>query len=139
MSTLQESVIDVLSAQGLSVESERGGLKVRGAADGTTISMWVDENERVIKGEVILCYPVDDFSEELCIAMDQLNELRIGVTLSYQEQQRALVATSVWTSPTRSPAANQLHLMVALLHDAKTHDADALGSVLERCRRRPGP
>ena len=112
MSTLSEIVIDNLTKQGLSVAEDHGGLAVRGGPGGHSVSVWVDETQRVIRAEEVLCYPVDDFSESLCIAMDQLNEIRVGLTLSYQEQQRALVASTVWTSPSRNPSANQLHLMI---------------------------
>lgn len=131
MSTLQEDVARGLGAQGLRVEEDRGGLVVRDPGGQHVVSVWVDETERVVRAEEVLCYPVDDFSEELCVAMDQLNEARVGLTISYQEQQRALVAATVWTSPSRSPSSNQLHLLVALLHEARERDADALTRIAD--------
>jgi hypothetical protein len=129
VSTLLEEVAQGLSSQGLNVEEDHGGLVVR--AENHSVTVWVDETERVVRAEEVLCYPVDDFSEELCVAMDQLNEARLGLTVSYQEQQRALVASTVWTSPSRSPSLSQLHLLVGLLHQSKDRDGEPLSRIAD--------
>lgn len=128
---LRERVIEGLTGQGLHVEEDRGGLLVRDGEGDHTVSIWVDETDRVVRAEEVLCYPIDDFSEPLCLALDWLNQNRVGVTYNYQEAQRALVASTVWTSPSRDPSQNQLHLLVGLLQDARDRDADALARVAE--------
>lgn len=131
MKSLESAVISELERQGLFVEHDRGGLQLSGLPDGDPISIWVDETERVIRAESTICYPIDDFSPELCRAMDYVNRTRAGVGVSYREANRSLVASTAWTSPNRDPAPNQLHLLVGLLVQMKERDAPGLMRVAE--------
>lgn len=131
MSALKTVVADGLTDQGLSVDEEHGNLVARGGQSDHFVSFWIDETDRVIRAEEVLCYPVDDFSPELSRALDVLNFRRYGVTFSYQEAKRALVATTNWTSPSRNPTPNQLHLLVALLHEAYDRDGEMLQRIAE--------
>lgn len=131
MSTLEADVSSGLTAQGLEVEQERGGLVVRAEAGGSPTSVWINEAERIVRAERVIAYPVDDYSEPLGQALDWLNANRAGVSYSFQEAQRAVVGRASWSSPNRSPAPSQLHLLIALLDRAKGRDGAALARVAE--------
>jgi Putative bacterial sensory transduction regulator len=128
--TLKEAVATGLEAQGLQVEDDRGGLLVTDASGGS-YSLRVDETERVVCAETTLCYPVDDFSPELSMAIDYLNRQRAGVSYYFRESRRAVMVSSAWTSPGRDPADNQLHLLIAMLDNACRRDAPNLERVSE--------
>ncbi len=131
MSSLRAIVSKGFEAQGLSVEGDRAGITVSDGLDGQRMVVRVDENERVVRVERTICYPVDDFSPELSRAMDWLNQRRPGVCFAYHEAQRALVVSTAWTSPTRDPAPNQLHLLVAMAMEAAGRDGPQLERVAE--------
>lgn len=131
MSSLRAIVSKGFEAQGLSVEGDRSGMTVSDGLDGERMAVRIDENERVVRVERMICYPVDDFSPELSRAMDWLNQRRAGVCFAYHEAQRALVVSTSWTSPTRDPAPNQLHLLVALAVEAAGRDGPQLERVAE--------
>lgn len=131
MSTLLKEVSQGLTNQGLEVERDRGGLVVRGETGGSPTSIWVNEADRIVRAERVVAYPVDDFSDSLGRALDWLNGNRAGVSYSFQEAQRAIVARTCWSSPNRSPSASQLHLLVALLDRAKSRDGNSVARVAE--------
>lgn len=131
MSSLRAAVTKGLEAHGLSVEGDRAGITVSDGIDGQRMSVRIDENERVVRVERTICYPVDDFSPELSRAMDWLNQRRAGVCFAYHEAQRALVVSTSWTSPTRDPSPNQLHLLVGLVLEAAGRDGPQLERVAE--------
>lgn len=131
MSSLRAIVGKGFEAAGLSVESDRAGITVSDGIDGQRMLVRIDENERIVRVERMICYPVDDFSPELSRAMDWLNQRRAGVCFTYNEAQRALVVSTSWTSPTRDPAPNQLHLLVALAIEAAGRDGPQLERVAE--------
>jgi len=131
VSTLLKDVSQGLTNQGLEVEQERGGLVVRAEPGGSPTSVWVNEADRIVRAERVIAYPVDDFSDPLGRALDWLNGNRAGVSYSFQEAQRAIVARTCWASPNRSPSPSQLHLLVALLDRAKGRDGNSLTRVAE--------
>lgn len=131
MSTLLKEVSQGLANQGLEVEQDRGGLVVRGEPGGSPTSVWVNEADRIVRAERVIAYPVDDFGDPLGRALDWLNGNRAGVSYSFQESQRAIVARTCWSSPNRSPSPSQLHLLVALLDRAKSRDGNSLARVAE--------
>lgn len=131
MSSLKAAVTKGLEAMSLTVEGDRTGMTVSDGLDGQKMTLKVDENERVVRIERAICYPVDDFAPELSRAMDWLNQHRAGVCFSYHEAQRALLVSTSWTSPTRDPSPNQLHLLVALVLEAAGRDGPQLERVAE--------
>jgi HEAT repeat protein len=131
VSTLLKEVSQGLANQGLEVEQDRGGLVVRGEPGGSPTSVWVNEADRIVRAERVIAYPVDDFGDPLGRALDWLNGNRAGVSYSFQESQRAIVARTCWASPNRSPSPSQLHLLVALLDRAKSRDGTSLSRVAE--------
>lgn len=131
MSTLLEVVRRRIADEGLAVEDDRGGLLVRGGADDQAVSVWVDETDRVVRAEEVITYPVDDFSPALGEALDLLNQARVGVIYGYQDSQRAVVAATVWSSPSRDISQSQLHLLLALLAEAKARDGAVLLRIAE--------
>lgn len=131
MSSLRETVSRGFEALGLSVEGDRSGITVSDGIDGQRMVVRIDENERVVRVERTICYPVDDFSPELSRAMDWLNRRRAGVCFAYHEAQRALIVSTAWTSPTRDPSPNQLHLLLALVMEATGRDGPQLERVAE--------
>ncbi|MBX3466068.1 MAG: HEAT repeat domain-containing protein [Planctomycetes bacterium] len=131
MSSLRAAVTKGLEALGLTVEGDRAGLVVSDGVDGQKMVVRVDENERVVRLERTICYPVDDFSPDLSRAMDWLNQRRAGVCFAYHEAQRALLVATTWTSPSRDPSPNQLHLLVALALEAAGRDGPQLERVAE--------
>lgn len=131
MSSLKDLVTRGLEAQGLLVEADRAGLSVSDGVDGQKMVVRIDENERVVRVERAICYPVDDFSPELSRAMDYLNQRRAGVCFAYHEAQRALLVSTSWSSPSRDPSANQLHLLVGLVLEAAGRDGPQLERVAE--------
>lgn len=131
MSTLEADVSQGLTAQGLEVDEERGGLLVRAEPGGSPTSVWINEAERIVRAERVIAYPVDDYSESLGQALDWLNANRAGVSYSFQEAQRAVVGRTAWSSPNRTPAPGQLHLLIALLDRAKGRDGPALSRIAE--------
>lgn len=131
MSSLKAAVTKGLEAMSLTVEGDRTGMTVSDGLDGQKMTLKIDENERVIRIERAICYPVDDFSPELSLAMDWLNQHRTGVCFSYHEAQRALLVSTSWTSPTRDPSPNQLHLLIALVLEAAGRDGPQLERVAE--------
>jgi hypothetical protein len=131
VSTLLNEVSQGLTTQGLEVEEDRGGLVVRGEPGGSPTSVWVNEADRIVRAERVISYPVDDWNDEVGRALDWLNGNRAGVSYSFQEAQRAIVARTYWASPNRSPSPSQLHLLVALLDRAKGRDGTPLARVVE--------
>lgn len=131
MSALLKEVSQGLVNHGLEVEQDRGGLVVRAEPGGSPTSVWVNEADRVVRAERVIAYPVDDFSDPLGRALDWLNGNRAGVSYSFQEAQRAIVARTCWASPNRSPSPSQLHLLIALLDRAKSRDGTSLSRVAE--------
>lgn len=131
MSTLLEVVRRRIEEEGLTVEDDRGGLLVRGGGQDQAVSVWVDETDRVVRAEEVITYPVDDFSPALGEALDLLNQARVGVVYGYQDSQRAVVAASVWSSPSRDISQSQLHLLLALLAEARARDGAVLLRVAE--------
>ncbi len=131
MSSLKATVARGLEALGLHVEQDRGGLTVDDGLDGQRLSVRVDETERMVRVEGLICYPVDDFSPELSLAMDHLNRVRAGVCFAYLEAQRALAVFTSWSSPVRDPSPNQLHLLIGLVQEARGRDGPALERVAE--------
>ncbi|MBL4848818.1 MAG: hypothetical protein JKY65_25125 [Planctomycetes bacterium] len=131
MATLLKEVSKGLTQHGLEVEEDRGGLVVRGEPGGSPTSIWVNEAGRIVRAERVIAYPVDDFSELVGRSLDWLNGNRAGVSYSFQEAQRAIVARTCWSSPNRSPSPSQLHLLVALLDRAKGRDGTTLARVAE--------
>lgn len=131
MSSLKTSVTKGLEAMSLTVEGDRTGMTVSDGLDGQKMTLKIDENERVVRVERAICYPVDDFAPELSRAMDWLNQHRAGVCFSYHEAQRALLVSTSWTSPTRDPSPNQLHLLIALVLEAAGRDGPQLERVAE--------
>lgn len=129
MGTLHDTVQRAIAGLGLIVEEDRGGLLVRADPnDEGGASVWVDEGERVVRAEEVIAYPVDP-SAALADALDRLNRTRAGVTYSIQEAEQSVVASTVWTSPARDPAPNQLHLLFALLARARDEDGPDLQQV----------
>lgn len=131
MPRLSEQVVHILTGEGLEVEEDRGGYLLRTGPGETPLSIWINETDRVVRAEQVLAYPVDDFSPSLGQALDWLNLHRGGVCYSFQEAQRAVVGSTMWSSPNRDPSTNQLHLLVALLQQAKARDSSALSRVAE--------
>lgn len=131
MSSLKATVARGLEALGLHVEQDRGGLTVDDGLDGQRLAVRVDETERMVRVEGLICYPVDDFSPELSLAMDHLNRVRAGVCFAYLEAQRALAVFTSWSSPVRDPSSNQLHLLIGLVQEARGRDGPALERVAE--------
>ncbi len=131
MSSLRTAVSKGFEALSLLVEGDRNALTVTDGVDGQKLMVRVDENERVVRVEGVICYPVDDFPAELSKAMDWLNRARGGVCFAYDSSQRALVVSTCWTSPNREPTPNQLHLLVALVQEACGRDGPQLERVAE--------
>ncbi|HBP19278.1 MAG TPA: hypothetical protein DEA08_16000 [Planctomycetes bacterium] len=131
MPRLSEQVVHILAGEGLDVEEDRGGYLLRTGPGETPLSVWVNETDRVVRAEQVLAYPVDDFSPSLGRALDWLNLHRGGVCYSFQEAQRAVVGSTMWSSPNRDPSTNQIHLLVGLLMQAKVRDSSALSRVAE--------
>ncbi|MGE0709363.1 MAG: HEAT repeat domain-containing protein [Planctomycetota bacterium] len=131
MARLTDDVRRFLVEEGLDVEEDRGGFLVRTGPGETPVSVWVNENDRVVRAEQVLAYPVDDYSEPLGHALSWLNLNRAGVKFSFQEAQRAVVGTTMWTSPGRPPTPSQVHLLVALLLRARARDSSPLSRVAE--------
>jgi HEAT repeat protein len=131
VSSIKAGVTKGFEALGLTVEADRAGLTVSDGLDGDKMVVRIDENERVIRVERAICYPVDDFSPDLSRAMDFLNQQRTGVCFAYDESQRALLVSTVWTSPSRDPSTNQLQLLIGLVMEAAGRDGPALERVAE--------
>lgn len=132
MPSLKDTVVKGLETLGLSLSEDRGALVATGVAGSDLrAEVRVDENERLVSIEALLCHPIDELTPELSLSLHYLNGHRAGIGYAYRESNRALVARSAWTSPTRDPSDNQLQLMVSLLHQALVKDAPRLLAVAE--------
>lgn len=134
MGSLKDAVTRGLEAQGLTLGEDKGAiLATAPGGDGPEFKahVWVDENERLVRAESLLCHPIDELTPELDLSLHYLNGHRAGVGYAFRESNRALVVRSAWCSPTRDPSENQLHLLVALLQQAVKRDAPRLAKVAE--------
>ena len=130
MGTLWDTVVQGLETSGYRAEEERGALAVVDP-EGLKYVVRIDEQARVVRSEVGLHYPVDDFVPELARALGYLNRRRSGVAYVYRESRRDLIAQACWSSLNLDPTPNQLHLLIGLLRRAHGLDQANLQQVAE--------
>lgn len=132
MASLKDTVVKGLEELGLTLGEDRGALVISGVpGSDLKAQVRVDENERLVTIEALLCHPIEELTPELSLSLHYLNGHRAGLGYAFRESNRALVARSAWVSPTREPSDNQLQLMVSLLHQALLRDAPRLLAVAE--------